>query len=377
MPNPGESESRFSYTGIYRALVVNARDPEKRGRVKVWCPDTMPEIEQTRGLWARLANNPIGGRNKVDNRLGDGESTNNADGGEHYFQGSCFIPPVGAWVYIFFEYGNPNEPRILAAGDFGQCKVPIENQQGNQWEKKWTLLKTREGRIIIFSDDPDDERVEITGKKRQLDATDVSGNASSVYTIQDNQTVILIDERIGHEKILIRDYKGNYINLDTESGDLSINVSGDAHIKAGKSIYMTATDEIHMRCGGVLNAQSGNSINIKSAGGQVNMSATSDINIKASGNLNEQADANINIRAGININEDGTLLLQQQGAAGSAATAESAASATPDGERGGDLSVREASELPDPTPTERNVPPPTKVIRETPDVENRTNHKRV
>jgi len=380
MPNPGENVSEFSYTGIYRALVVNARDPEKRGRVKIWCPDTMPEIDQNRGLWASSANNPLGGRNTVDNRLGQGNDVkygknDPVKGGEHYFQGSCLIPPEGSWVYIFFEYGNPNEPRYLAGGDFGQCKVLVENQQGPEYEKKWTLLKTRQGRTIILSDDPFDERVEITGKKRLLTPDDVSGNVDSVYKISDNQTVILLDERKGQEKILIKDYKGNFFNFNIETNSLHVEFAGDIHIKAGGSIHMTAGAEMHFKSGDVLNVTSDQTVNIKS-GGQVNIQSSEDINIKAGSNLNEQAGTNVNIRAGANINEDGILLLQQQGAASSASSAESATVAVPLGDRVEPTDLSQPSDIDDDAAIARNIAPATKAWTDTPDIENGTNNKR-
>jgi hypothetical protein len=37
-------------SGIYRAKVVDNKDPDQYGRVKVYIPDFMPEIEDNNGL---------------------------------------------------------------------------------------------------------------------------------------------------------------------------------------------------------------------------------------------------------------------------------------------------------------------------------------
>ena len=44
--------------GFYRAKVVDDKEPEKFGRVRVWIPDLMPEIDENNGIWARAGNNP-------------------------------------------------------------------------------------------------------------------------------------------------------------------------------------------------------------------------------------------------------------------------------------------------------------------------------
>jgi hypothetical protein len=373
MPNPGEGAASFSYTGIYRALVIDARDPEKRGRVKVWCPDTMPEIPQDQGLWARSANNSLGGRNNIDNRLG-ADTSGNSSGGEHYFQGTCFIPPNGSWVYIFYEYGNVNEPRYFGMAEPGNCKVPTECQQGDEYEKKWLIMKSRQGRAIIVSDDPFDERVEITGKKRQLDPFDVSGNPESIYTIEDNQTVILLDERDGQERILIKDYKGNFFNFDIESQSLFVDMAGDIHLNAGRSMYLTAGRDMHILSERILNVESkNNSLNFKT-GQAINLDAGADINVKAGANANIDALANVNVLAGINIQEDGVLLLQQQGAAKGATGAERALPASPEGVRNDPAPLSQPEE--DPDPPIRQELPSTVVHTDTPEVENGTNTQR-
>ena len=209
--------TQYKWNSFYRALVIDAHDERQLGRVKVRIPDLMPETDDDacgawdeKGLWAHPANNYLGGRNLQDMM---GDRANFQDG---WYQGSCLIPPEGSWVFIFFENGDPDHPYYFGAGDYGQRKVLPENQQGPDWEKKWTLYKSRMGRCIIISDDEDDCRVEITGKKRQI-SNPPDGDDASVFTIDGNQTVIFLDERDGKENLLIKDYRGNYIRIHTDN----------------------------------------------------------------------------------------------------------------------------------------------------------------
>jgi hypothetical protein len=67
--------------GFYRAKVINNKNPEQFGRVKVWIPALMIDVDESKGLWARPANNPIGGRNTKE-------------GEDSYYYGTCYIPRV-------------------------------------------------------------------------------------------------------------------------------------------------------------------------------------------------------------------------------------------------------------------------------------------
>ena len=187
--------------GNYRAEVIDNKDTDKFGRVKVWIPDLMPDIPKQKGLWARPANNPVGGRNAE----GDSES---------HYMGTSYIPKKGSWVWVFFETGNINRPYYFGALDLQNTKVLPENQLGSNYEDKWTIFKSHKGRTIIISDDPDDRRVEITGRKKKLTGDSPTGGTDSVYEIDANQNTILLDERSGQEKILIRTYKGDFIHID-------------------------------------------------------------------------------------------------------------------------------------------------------------------
>lgn len=235
-----------TFNGFYRGLVIESRDPKMRGRVKVRIPDllTIPDVPKVgewckAGLWALPANNYLGGRNQKD-------TSERCNFPEAHFQGSCLIPPKGSYVFIFFEKGNPNFPYYMGAADIGAVKVLPENQYGSSPEQKWTLLKTNKGRCIVVSDDEDDCRVEITGKKRQLNSPP-NGDMKSIFDIDGNQSVILIDERKGKEKIYIKDYKGNFIRIDQEKNDIVMFAHHNIQMKAENDIYIEAGRDIQIQ----------------------------------------------------------------------------------------------------------------------------------
>ena len=251
-----ESEDKSSLSGFFRAQVTDNKDPELCGRVRLNIPDIMPGVTSGEVAWARPANNPVGGLNV------DGDS-------QHFYSGSCYVPPIGSWCWCFFENENPSKPYYLSALDLENTKVLPECQVGGSPEKKWVIFKSHLGRTVVISDDPDDERVEITGKKRQLTSPPV-GDTASVYTIDGNQTTVLIDERAGKEKILIKSHKGDYINFDIENRKLQISIESDVQFKSGGSMYFEAANSIHFKAGSDINEQAGGTINEK-AGGPINL----------------------------------------------------------------------------------------------------------
>lgn len=311
---------RAAIYGNWRAQVVDNKDTQKFGRVLVWIPDLMPEVSKKEGMWARPANNPLGGRNME------------ADS-DHHYMGTSYIPKKGSWVFVFFEGGNINLPYYFGALELENTTVLPENQVGSNYENKWVLLKTHEGRTIVISDDPDDARTEITGKKRQL-SSPPTGDTGSVYTIDDNQTTILFDEREGKEKVLIRSYKGDFFHIDIDERKLQAEFDSDIIIKTKGKLQLTAEDDIDIlsKTGDInIEADSGN-VNIK-ADSKINQESGSDFNTKSGGNLNLEASKTLNELAGGNVNIDGTILSEQGGAATPAGSTGGATEASPEGGR--------------------------------------------
>lgn len=307
--------------GMFRALVVDNQDKQKFGRVLVWIPDVMPTVERTKGIWARPANNPLGGRNTEDSS-------------DNHFMGTSYIPQKGSWVFIFFEGGNINRPYYFGALDLENTKVLPENQVGKNYQDKWTVIKSGSGRTVVVSDDPDDERVEITGKKRQM-KDPPSGDLESVYKIDENMTTILFDERDGQEKILIRTHKGDFFHINIEKQNLEAYFENDIIIKCNNDLKITANGNIDVKSlAGDIKIQADNgTMDIKAAndlkqqsGGSLTSKAQNNSFLEAGNNINQMAGSNVNIDAGSMVNE-------QSGAATAGTAASAAIEADPKGER--------------------------------------------
>jgi len=315
---------KASAFGNYRAIVVDNQDKEQFGRVMVWIPDLMPEVDRTKGIWARPANNPLGGRNLEDSE-------------ENYYAGTSYIPEKGSWVFVFFEGGNINRPYYFGALNLENTKVLPENQVGGRPEDKWVIIKSGSGRSIVVSDDGSrqgDERVEITGKKRQIKEPP-TGDTASVYTIDENMTTILMDEREGKQKVLIRTYKGDFFHIDIDEQNLQAYFKNDIIIKCDNDLKLTVNGNIDIKSlAGDIKVQAGSGdVDIQSAtdfkvksGGSYTTKAQNDSFIQAGGTLNQKAGSDVNIDAGGNVNE-------QSGASSPGQDAASAAEADPQGGR--------------------------------------------
>lgn len=324
------------YSGFFRAKVVNNNDPDQFGRVMVWVPDIMPEVPDNEGIWARPCNNTIGGRNEEN-------------GLDNNYAGTSYIPLNGSWVWIFFEKKNINRPYYFNALNLQNTKVLPENQLGGEPYNKWVILKSNQGRTIVVSDDPDDARVEITGKKRKI-KTPPSGDTDSVYTIDENQTTILFDERDTLEKILIRTYKGDFLHIDIDQQKLEgyfkngIDLKSDGDIKiTGENIHLKATEELNAQSKNDMNLYSGGSLNQTSvdninlyAKEAVYVESVNDTNIKSSKNISEESKSTFSMKSSGVVSIDGSIINENLGTsqlAGPASEASDAESADPKGER--------------------------------------------
>lgn len=305
--------------GFWRALVVDNKDPEKYGKIMVWLPDLMPEIPQDKGIWAYPANTSVGGGNS--GTLNKGK----------FNPEQCLTPGKGSWVFVFFEGGQSNRPFFFAPIEIEESKVPAECQTGSNPQDKWVLFKSPQGRCIVISDDEDDCRVEITSKKRNM-SDPPSGDSGSVFDIDGNMTTILLDERSGSEKILIKTYKGDYVNIIIEDGSLNIQMKGDIQIKNTGSTCIKSLGDINIKSGANVNIQSVGNINIK-AGALLCAESVMDLNIKSGINLNSMAAATINNKSTGPINSDGAGINDMSGLAFPAMPSGSATDANPKGDR--------------------------------------------
>jgi len=180
------------FYGSYRGVIVDNRDPEMLGRLKVSCPAIYGDDVPPYWAWPKVsfAGNQIG-----------------------FFA----IPQIGDGVYIECECGNPKYP--LWSGSWwakpNQNEVPQVARLSPPTNRVW---QTTSGHRIELDDTPGAEKIRITDK---------SGN------------YILIDSTTQNEEHQVGGKKINTIASDKEEsvgGNWNITVSGKATITAPEVI---------------------------------------------------------------------------------------------------------------------------------------------
>jgi len=233
----GNLKGHIEARKLYRAKVVDNKDPNKAGRVKVWIPDLMKDtVDESDGKWALPANNLFVGNGDTDE-----EGLNDC--------GSCIIPPKGTYVTVFFEDEEFNNPRYLAGLNLDtKACIPAENQAGKEYFNKWTLLKTPKGRQIFLSDDPDDACVIIRGKYKKRESgsgpvaekSDPRDPEDSMYVElyeTDEEQYLIMKDAIGQYFLI--DQKNKTIRIQHVSGSyIEFTSDGDIKIESAKHIRM-------------------------------------------------------------------------------------------------------------------------------------------
>jgi uncharacterized protein involved in type VI secretion and phage assembly len=173
--------------GVFPALVVDIKDPDGQGRVKVtlpWAPDTDGSRYEA---WARLATMMAG-----NNR------------------GSWFIPDTNDEVLVIFEAGDPRRPYVIGALWNGSDSPPESmDGAGNNYKKvlrsrngvKITLddndgreqliLETPGGQKLTMKDGPGSvEIVDSNGNSVKLEPSGITVSASAKVTINAAQVEV-------------------------------------------------------------------------------------------------------------------------------------------------------------------------------------------
>ena len=173
--------------GVFPALVIDIKDPDGQGRVKItlpWSPDTSGSRYEA---WARLATMMAG-----NNR------------------GSWFIPDTNDEVLVVFEAGDPRRPYVIG-GLWNGSDSPPESMDGggNNYKKvlrsrngvKITLddndgreqlvLETPGGQKLTMKDGPGAvEIVDSNGNSIKLETSGITITASAKVTINASQVAV-------------------------------------------------------------------------------------------------------------------------------------------------------------------------------------------
>lgn len=202
----GMGDRRRQY-GVMIGLVIDNKDPDALGRVKVkfpgWSDDEI-------GHWARMAT-PMAG----DQR------------------GFFFLPEVKDEVLVAFEQGDMSRPYIVGALWNGKDKPPDTNPDG---QNNIRLIQSRSSSLIRFDDTKGVEKIEIQDK-----------NGENSITID-----------IAKGAIVIKSSKD--ISIEAAQGTIKLNAQ-NIEISSTASTKIEATAELNLSATGNTNVK-GTMINL-------------------------------------------------------------------------------------------------------------------
>ena len=234
--------------GVVAGIVINNKDPEKLGRVKVKIPRISDEEESN---WARIVTF-MGGKER----------------------GAFFLPEVDDEVIVAFEYGDINMPYIIGSLWNGKDKPPEQNSNG---KNDIRVIKSRSGHIIKLDDTENNEKIEIIDKsEKNKIIIDTKNNKISINSDKD------IELSAPNGKVII-----NAKNVEVSStASTEIKASSDMDLKAtGSMKFEGATADLkasgNMKLDGAM-VDLKASANVKLNGAMVDIKASGVMNIKGS-----------------------------------------------------------------------------------------------
>jgi len=190
------------------ALVVDNRDPDKLGRVKLKFPmqPSMPE-----STWARVAS-PMAGRHR----------------------GWATIPEVGDEVLVSFMHGDIQHGVVIGGLHNGVDTTPYANEDGRN---DLRVFQSRAGHRLTFDDKAGAERIEL-----------VSHN-EGIHVILDTATQRLTVFVDGDIEISAQDH------YDIRAEDIHISASGNIDIEAGEAMVLDGGSASAIVAGGGITLQ--------------------------------------------------------------------------------------------------------------------------
>lgn len=190
------------------ALVVDNRDPDKLGRVKLQFP-IQPGMPKS--TWARVAT-PMAGRHR-------GWST---------------IPEVGDEVLVSFMHGDIHHGVVIGGMHNGVDSTPYANEDGSN---NLRVFQSRSGHRLTFDDKVGSERIEL-----------VSHN-EGIHLILDTTTKRLTVFVDGDIEISAEEH------YDIRAEDIHISASGNIDIEASEAVVLDGGSASAIVAGGGITLQ--------------------------------------------------------------------------------------------------------------------------
>ncbi len=213
----GHQQNR--YYGKYRAVVVDNRDPQTRGRCRLSIPSVLGEMDSA---WALPCF---------------------AYGGGQGF-GVIAVPPVNAQVVAEFMEGDLSSP--LWTGAFWRTSDEVPKEFTANSEPTAKVLKTEGGHVLVFEDADGDEKITLKSSADAVLEMDSNGSfaltdsGGATVTLDASSNEIKIEDTQGNSMVMsssgiaLTDSSGNQIK--TTSGGITIQSSVKVTIDAGAGV---------------------------------------------------------------------------------------------------------------------------------------------
>ena len=172
-------------SGVAVGIVVDNKDPDNFGRVKVKFPWLGDESESE---WAKVAT-PMGGKDR----------------------GIYFLPEKDEEVLVAFEQGDLDHPFVIGGLWSTEDKPPENNADGKNNIRK---IRSRSGHEIVFDDDGETGQEKVT-----------------IHTKAGHKLVL--DDSTGSEKIELIDKSGQQkLQMDSNQNSITLESAMTLTIKA-------------------------------------------------------------------------------------------------------------------------------------------------
>lgn len=202
-----------------RAKVVENKDEQKLGRIRVQFPWQEIQSKDMKTPWLRIAV-PYAGANK----------------------GHQFIPEIGEEVMVGFEMDNAERPYIIGSFYNGGNGRPDEKWAVSKEEDGTTnnikAIRTRNGHTILFNDKGDAGLLEIYDNKNNTYHITLSADDKKITIYSAGNVEVIADNDINVNA-------GNNIAVNAE-GDITVNAKGDIGMNADGNIGIKSKGNISM-----------------------------------------------------------------------------------------------------------------------------------
>ena len=202
----------FPFAPQQRAKVVENKDDQKLGRIRVQFPWQEIQSKEMKTPWLRIAV-PYAGASK----------------------GYQFVPEIGEEVMVGFEMNNAERPYIIGSFYNGGNGKPDENWAVSTEEDGTTnnikAIRTRNGHTIRFNDKGDAGLLEIYDNKNNTYHITLSADDKKITIYSAGEIEVVADTDI---------------NIKAK-GDIGVNADGNIGIKSKGNISMEAKKEVSIQ----------------------------------------------------------------------------------------------------------------------------------